>query len=281
MKIIKTSAAMQKLATDLKSRQKQTGFVPTMGFLHEGHLSLIKKAREKNQIVVVSIFVNPAQFGPKEDFGNYPRDLRRDLKLLAGYADYVFVPAANQIYKKDEKLTISIEGMNSCLCAISRSNHFAGVALVLTKLFNIIKPGRVYFGQKDYQQTVVVRELIRDFCFGISMVVCPIVREADGLAMSSRNSRLSKKQRLAAVILYRALLLGKDLIKSGDKNPDSIIDKMKNFLQQEKLARIDYVDILDAKNLHRIKSIGTGQIVIALAVYFGKTRLIDNILLRP
>lgn len=262
---------------ELRCKGKTIGFVPTMGYLHEGHLSLIRCAKKENDIVVVSIFVNPKQFGPGEDFKNYPRDLKRDINLLEKEGvDVVFAPEVEEMYPQPSLTTVHLEKLTEHLCGAIRKGHFDGVCLVVTKLFNIINPHRAYFGKKDYQQYRVIERMVKDLNFGITVVPCPIVREKDGLAMSSRNVYLSEKERKDAVCLYRALRLADELIKKGERDTSVIIEKMREFiLSFESTTKIDYIRIVDKFSLEPVSKI-RGREVIAVAVYIGKARLIDN-----
>ena len=278
MQIVRTRKEMQQLASTLCGEGKSIGFVPTMGFLHEGHLSLVRRARAENQVVVVSIFVNPTQFGPNEDFEKYPRDFESDRKLVESLVDYLFYPPVDEIYNKNEKVTFALKDITNCLCGISRPTHFQGVALVVAKLFNIVRPDRVYFGQKDYQQTVVIRSLIQELFFKIELLVCPTIRASDGLALSSRNVYLNAQQRARATILYQALQFGVGLFETGEKKIAVVIQKMRVFLEDHGITDIDYVDIRDAQSLVSIEQFNGRAVVLALAGFFGKTRLIDNII---
>ncbi len=281
MQVVMAREEMVALTTTLKAQGKTIGFVPTMGFLHEGHLSLVRKARSENDVVVVSIFVNPTQFEPTEDFTRYPRDFDRDKALLQDSVDYLFSPTAGEMYLKEEKISFHLKDLTSCLCGLTRPHHFAGVALVLTKLFHLIQPDSAYFGQKDFQQTVVVQHLLKTLFFGIRLVVCPTVREEDGLALSSRNVYLSLQEREQAVMLWEALRKGEEMLRSGEKRAALIIRTMVKLIESKPLARLDYVDIRDASSLEKVDIVRDDTVVIALAVYFGKTRLIDNILFTP
>jgi pantoate--beta-alanine ligase len=260
-------------------RQKLSGtvgFVPTMGYLHEGHLALVKQARLENSAVIVSIYVNPAQFGPREDFGAYPRDLNRDLELLwGGGADIVFVPADDEMYPLGFSSWVDVEKVTERLEGASRPGHFRGVATVVAKLFNIVQPSRAYFGQKDAQQVVVIKRMVVDLNMGVEVVVVPTVRENDGLAMSSRNIYLSSKERQAATILFKALTLARRLGQGGEKDAEKIRRQMTALIQKEPLAQIDYVSIADAETLEELNLIDRPA-VASLAVRIGKTRLIDN-----
>jgi len=252
------------------------GFVPTMGFLHEGHLALVKRAKAENSTVIVSIYVNPAQFGPREDFGSYPRDLNRDLGLLQGEGvDIVFVPADDEMYPPEFSSWVDVGKVTERLEGASRPGHFRGVATVVAKLFNIVQPSRAYFGQKDAQQVVVIRRMVADLNMGIEIVAVPTVREGDGLAMSSRNIYLSLEERQAATILFKALTLARQLGRSGEKDAEKIRRQMTALIQKEPLARIDYVSIADAKTLEELNLLDRPALA-SLAVRIGKTRLIDN-----
>jgi pantoate--beta-alanine ligase len=257
---------------------KSIGFVPTMGYLHEGHLSLVKRAKQENDIVVVSIFVNPTQFGPGEDFESYPRDLERDSKLVkdAG-ADIVFAPQVNEMYPEGCSTYVEVEGnITKKLCGASRPGHFKGVTTIVSKLFNIVTPHRAYFGQKDAQQVAVIEKMVRDLCLDIEIVPCPIIREDDGLAMSSRNIYLNEEERRAATILSDSLFKVQEMIRHGEKQASRISDFIISNIKNEELAEIDYVEIVSAKTLEEIEEI-KGDVLIALAVKIGKARLIDNI----
>jgi pantoate--beta-alanine ligase len=252
------------------------GFVPTMGFLHEGHLALVKQARIENSAVIVSIYVNPAQFGPREDFGSYPRDLNRDLELLGGEGvDIVFVPSDDEMYPPQFSSWVDVGKVTEQLEGVSRPGHFRGVTTIVAKLFNIVQPSRAYFGQKDAQQVVVIKRMVADLNMGIEIVVVPTVRESDGLAMSSRNIYLSPGERQAATILFRALTLARQLGRSGEKDAEKIRQQMTSLIQKEPLAQIDYVSIAGAETLEELSSIDR-PVLASLAVRIGKTRLIDN-----
>ena len=252
------------------------GFVPTMGFLHEGHLALVKRAKAENSTVIVSIYVNPAQFGPREDFRSYPRDLNRDLGLLQGEGvDIVFVPSDNEMYPPEFSSWVDVEKVTERLEGASRPGHFRGVATVVAKLFNIVQPSRAYFGQKDAQQVVVIRRMVADLNMGIEIIAVPTVREGDGLAMSSRNIYLNPKERKAATILFRALTLAHKLGWDGEKDAEKIRRQMTSLIQKEPLAQIDYVSIADAETLEELNLLDCPA-VASLAVRIGKTRLIDN-----
>jgi len=261
-------------------RQKlsgSVGFVPTMGYLHEGHLALVKQARVENSAVIVSIYVNPAQFGSGEDFGSYPRELNRDLELLREEGvDIVFVPSDDDMYPAEFSSWVDVEKVTERLEGVSRPGHFRGVATVVAKLFNIVQPSRAYFGQKDAQQVVVIKRMVADLNMGVEIVVVPTVRESDGLAMSSRNIYLSSRERQAATILFKALTLARQLRQGGEKYAEKIRRQMTSLIQKEPLARIDYVSIADAETLEELNLIDRPTLV-SLAVRIGKTRLIDNV----
>lgn len=279
MKIIRSIAEIKDELSRKRKKNRTIGLVPTMGYLHEGHLSLIRKARQDNGIVVVSIFVNPTQFGPNEDYGEYPLDLRRDARLCKrARADYIFYPPIKSMYPKGYSTFVSVEGLTKNLCGRFRPGHFRGVATVVTKLFNIIKPDAAYFGQKDAQQSVVIRHLAEDLNMDIRIEVMPTVRERDGLAMSSRNSYLSSGGRERAATIYRALQLARDLIKLNDKDAKGIIREMRKMLSPV-ATKIDYISIVDPHTLKDVKTI-RGEVLVAVAVWIGETRLIDNILTR-
>jgi len=252
------------------------GFVPTMGYLHEGHLSLVKQARMDNSTVIVSIYVNPTQFGPREDFGAYPRKLDRDLKLLNKEGvDIVLVPSDDEMYPPGFSSWINVEKLTERLEGAARPGHFRGVATVVAKLFNIVQPSRAYFGQKDAQQIMVIKRMVADLNMDVEIVVVPTVRETDGLAMSSRNIYLSPEERRAATILFKALSLAQQLWKSGDKDADELRKRMTSLIQKEPLAQIDYVSIAGAETLEELNLIDCPALA-SLAVRIGKTRLIDN-----
>ncbi|HEY4711228.1 MAG TPA: pantoate--beta-alanine ligase [Dehalococcoidia bacterium] len=276
MQVVKTIPEIRALRQQLKGT---VGFVPTMGYLHKGHLALVKSAKVENSAVIVSIYVNPAQFGPREDFGAYPRDLKRDLELLQGEGvDIVFVPSDDEMYPPEFRSWVDVEKVTERLEGASRPGHFRGVATVVAKLFNIVQPSRAYFGQKDVQQVTVIKRMAADLNMGIEIVVVPTVRESDGLAMSSRNIYLSPKERQAATILFNALILARQSGQSGEKDAEKIRRQMTALIQKEPLAQIDYVSIADAGTLEEL-SLLDRPAVASLAVRIGKTRLIDNMLL--
>jgi len=254
------------------------GLVPTMGFLHEGHLSLIHRAREECDQVVISIFVNPTQFGKNEDLSKYPRDIDRDLKLIEPLADLVWMPTAEIMYPKGYQTWVEVEAITSPLEGSMRPGHFKGVTTVVAKLFNGVQPHKAYFGQKDAQQAAVIRQMVRDLNFPLEVVVCPIVREADGLAMSSRNVYLDPEQRKAATVLFRSLNAAKDLFENDERNAERIRGMMKEVLATEPLADVQYVSCADYNTLEELDMI-KGKALLSMAVFIGKTRLIDNFVL--
>ena len=253
------------------------GFVPTMGYLHEGHLVLVRQAKAENQIAVASIFVNPTQFGPKEDFARYPRDPERDLALLEKErVDLVFVPSSEEVYPQGSCTWVDVERVTEGLEGATRPGHFRGVATVVAKLFNIVEPTRAYFGQKDAQQVVVVKKMVADLNMNVEIVAVPTQREPDGLAMSSRNVYLNESERQAALVLWKSLNLAQELWSKGERRAESIRQQMLSLIQKEPLARIDYVSIADPERLEEVAEMDQTAL-ISLAVYVGKTRLIDNI----
>jgi pantoate--beta-alanine ligase len=270
---------MKELSKKARSEGKIIGFIPTMGYLHEGHLSLVREARKMADIAVVSIFVNPAQFAPGEDFENYPRDITRDAEMLAGEnVDFVFVPKTEEMYPEKYLTYVSVRELGEKLEGVTRPLHFEGVTTVVMKLFHIVDPHFAFFGQKDAQQLVIVRKMVRDLNMDVEIIRVPIVREADGLAMSSRNVYLSPEQRVAAPVLFKALQHAQGLIEKGERKTKTILKAMRELIEQEPLAKIDYISATDLVELKDLKSI-KGKCLISLAVYFGTTRLIDNIII--
>jgi pantoate--beta-alanine ligase len=273
MQVVRTIAEIRALRQKLSG---PVGFVPTMGYLHEGHLALVKQARRENSAVIVSIYVNPTQFGPGEDFGAYPRDLDRDLDLLRKEGtDIVFVPLDDEVYSPGFSSWVDVEKVTERLEGASRPGHFRGVATIVTKLFNIVQPTRAYFGQKDAQQVVVIKRMVADLNIDLEVVLVPTVRESDGLAMSSRNIYLNPKEHQAATILFKALTLAQQLRRGGEKDAEKIRRQMAALIQKEPLAHVDYVSIADAETLEELNLLDRTA-VASLAVKIGKTRLIDN-----
>jgi len=276
MQVVKTIPDIRALRQQLGG---SVGFVPTMGYLHEGHLALVKRARVGNSTVIVSIYVNPTQFGPREDFGTYPRDLNRDLELLRKEGvDIVFVPSDDEMYPPEFSSWVDVEKVTVQLEGAVRPGHFRGVTTIVAKLFNIVQPSKAYFGQKDAQQAVVIKRMVADLNMGIEIVVVPTAREGEGLAMSSRNIHLSPEERQAATILFKALTLAQQLWQGGKRDAEEIRRQMTSLIQKEPLARIDYVSIADAETLEELSSIERPALA-SLAVRIGRTRLIDNMLL--
>lgn len=276
MNIAATIEEVRSQVSQWRKEGLSVGLVPTMGYLHEGHKSLIDKAVEQNDRVVVSVFVNPIQFGPGEDLATYPRDLDRDAALCenAG-ADLIFHPEPENMYFDDFCTFIDMDGLTKGLCGKTRPTHFRGVCTVVGKLFNIVAPDRAYFGQKDAQQLAVIRRMVRDLNFNLEIVGCPIIREADGLAKSSRNTYLSPEERKAAVILHKGLLEGEALVRSGETNAARVKQAIRDVIESEPLAKIDYVELVDFDNMEEIDTLKK-PFLAAVAVYIGKTRLIDN-----
>lgn len=278
MKVIKTISELKDTLKPYRKEGKSIGLVPTMGFLHKGHASLIKKAVEENDIVVVSDFVNPIQFGPNEDLESYPRDINADSKLCEEIgADFIFNPEPSEMYH-DKKAFVDIEGLSDNLCGAKRPGHFRGVCTVCTKLFNIVGPDKAYFGQKDAQQLSIIKKLVLDLNIPVEIVPVPIVREDDGLAMSSRNTYLSKEERKAALCLSKAIFTGEKMAKDG-ASLEKVLEKMTEIIKTEKLAKIDYISAVDLETIENVENFNQDTLV-AIAVYIGKTRLIDNFIYR-
>ncbi len=276
MRVIRNPRKLNRILERTSGNRKNIGLVPTMGALHLGHLSLIKQARRENNTVVVSIFVNPAQFGAGEDLKKYPRPLNRDLALCrAAGVDFVFLPNAKIIYPRGYSTFVNVEGLSNLLCGAARPGHFRGVATIVAKLLNIIGPSVLYLGQKDAQQAIIIKRMVEDLNFPVKVKIMPIVRQKDGLALSSRNVYLNKKQRFDALVLSKALSLAKSLFKAGVRDSSRIINRMRQLINRKKQAKIDYLAIVDLEKLEKIKKIDRNCLV-ALAVKFGNTRLIDN-----
>lgn len=276
MKIVKTIKEVREQVKAWRAEGLSVGFVPTMGYLHEGHASLIDASRRDNDRTVVSDFVNPMQFGPTEDLDSYPRDLEHDAALVEAHGgDLIFNPEPEEMYHDGFSSFVDMTVLTEELCGLSRPVHFRGVCTVVAKLFNIVKPDRAYFGKKDAQQLAVIRHMVRDLDMDIEIIGCPIVREDDGLAKSSRNTYLSASERKAALVLSQAIALGSDMVKNGETNTAAITDAMKRRIAAEPLARIDYVKIVDAETMQQIPAIDRPALC-AIAVFIGSTRLIDN-----
>ncbi len=279
MKIFTSPKETQSFVKQIKNEGKTVGLVPTMGAFHEGHLSLMRRAKAENDVVITSIFVNPTQFGPKEDYDAYPRDLENDSKMAEKIGvDVIFAPTVKDMYPQGYATFVNVERLTEKMCGVSRPGHFKGVATVVTKLFNIIPAHRAYFGQKDAQQCIVIKQMTKDLNFDIEIVVLPTVRESDGLAMSSRNKYLSDEERKSALVLFKSLSIADKLIKSGEIDSKKIRQKMLDIINAEPLARVDYISIVDAETLEDLDSVRENTL-IALAVFIGKTRLIDNIII--
>ncbi|MBE0426484.1 MAG: pantoate--beta-alanine ligase [Nitrospirae bacterium] len=281
MEIIRTPRIMRDTSKGHILRGKNIGFVPTMGSLHEGHLSLVRRARQENDIAVVSIFVNPVQFGPSEDFNRYPRDVEGDTeKLVKEDIDILFMPDITAMYTEDFSTYVEVEKISEKLCGVFRPGHFKGVTTVVAKLFNIVTPTRAYFGQKDYQQCVVIKKLVKDLDMDIYIVVCPTIREKDGLAMSSRNAYLDSTQRAASTVIYRCLTEASEMIKSGIIDFGHIKKVMHERISKEPVVSgIDYVGIYDPSTLDELSGI-KDEVLPAAAIWIGNTRLIDNMLVK-
>ncbi|HST54250.1 MAG TPA: pantoate--beta-alanine ligase [Pyrinomonadaceae bacterium] len=283
MEIINRRQRMASVARKLRREDKTIGLVPTMGALHEGHLSLVREARRMCDVVVVSVFVNPTQFGPTEDFKRYPRDLTGDTTKLTDYSvDYIFAPPAEEIYPKNFATYVNVEGLSETMEGAARPGHFRGVATVVTVLFNTVRPDFAFFGQKDAQQALVVRRLVRDLAFDIEVVVLPTVREQTGLALSSRNSYLDDGQRKAATILYRALSQAREVYNEGERSTKKLAETVRAQFDTEPRARLEYVGVVDAETMEKYDRIPEDRaVLIALAAQVGATRLIDNIVIQP
>jgi pantoate--beta-alanine ligase len=277
MKVVTGVAVMKALARQWKKEGMKIGFVPTMGYLHEGHLSLVRESKKRADVTVVSIFVNPAQFGPNEDFKKYPRDLGKDSAYLEkGGVDCLFYPDAAEIYPPGYRTYVEVQGLQDKLCGRSRPGHFRGVATVVLKLFDIVGPDLAFFGAKDAQQVRVIEKMAADLNLGVEVVTCPLVREPDGLALSSRNAYLSADERRAALVLSMSLRWAERAISAGERDPAKVIAGIRAVIETERLARVDYIEAVDPVDLEPLAGIG-GDVLIALAVFIGSTRLIDNI----
>ena len=279
MNIIQNITEMDKYTTQLRQEGKTIGLVPTMGALHQGHISLMETARDESDHVIVSIFVNPAQFGPEEDYKVYPRDIKGDTeKIKSAGADTLFLPSVHQIYPEGYSTYAEVEGLSEIMCGKTRPGHFRGVATVVLKLFNIIKQHKAFFGQKDFQQTVVIKKMVKDLNLDTQIIVLPTVREADGLAMSSRNKYLNQEERTSAAVLYRSLSKARNLFDQGERSADILRDTVTRTIMSEPSARIEYIAIVHPDTLQEEKDVQKDT-VIAIAARIGRTRLIDNIIL--
>ncbi len=279
MKIVNKVRQMQVLSDKFKKEGKKIAFVPTMGYFHKGHLSLMERGRELADILVISIFVNPIQFGPGEDFMEYPRDLERDLSLAEGVGvDVVFIPEAEEMYPPDYQTYLEVTGLTQHLCGLFRPGHFRGVTTVVAKLFNIVKPDIALFGLKDYQQYIVIKRMVRDLNYDIEVVGCPIIREEDGLAMSSRNIYLTPEQRKSALCLYQGIKLAERLVREGQRDAKIIVKEVIDYIESKPYTQIDYVKICHPETLDDLEYLND-KALLALAVRVGKARLIDNTIL--
>ena len=279
MRVIRSIQEMYKLSESARKEGKIIGFVPTMGYLHEGHLSLIRIARKRCDLLVVSIFVNPTQFGPNEDLNSYPRDFERDSKLCEKEGvDVIFAPTAEEMYPDGYSTWVEVKGpVTEVLCGAFRPGHFRGVTTVVAKLFNIVQPHFAVFGQKDAQQLVVIKKMTRELNFPVEIVAAPTVREKDGLAMSSRNEYLNENERKVAPKIYQSLILAKNMLLRGERDTEKIKNEMRKFLESAKLIKVQYIDIVDADTLEPLKN-ARGRVMVALAAFLGRARLIDNII---
>lgn len=279
MKVIENIHGIRNELALCRKKGKTIGLVPTMGYFHEGHLSLMDIARKRTEIVVVSLFVNPTQFGPNEDFEKYPRDIERDERLaIERGVDIIFYPDAKKMYPEPFCTYVVTEKLSRVLCGVSRPVHFKGVATIVAKLFNIVQPDVAVFGQKDVQQAVIIKRMVKDLNFPIKIIIAPIIREKDGLAMSSRNNHLSSEERKQAPIIYRALTRAHEEVRLGNRNAKELEDLIQEIISSANLARIEYVEIVNDSTLDKVEQVKPGTFV-AVAVFFGKTRLIDNIYL--
>ena len=278
LRVARSIAALRRYVTAARSRGQKIGFVPTMGALHEGHLSLVRRARKDNACVVVSIFVNPLQFGPQEDYRRYPRTLARDRTMLADACDCLFVPDARQMYGPEFRTHVEVQGWSEVWCGESRPGHFRGVATVVAKLFNIVQPDQAYFGHKDIQQALLIRRMSEDLSFPVKIRILPTVREPDGLAMSSRNAYLSHEHRQQATVISRALDEAVKTVREGNRSAEAVIGRVRQRLRQASEASVEYVGIMDPVTLDKVRMVERSSILL-LAVRFGNTRLIDNCVL--
>ena len=281
MRVVETAEEMRALCRQAKARGQRLGLVPTMGALHGGHLSLVEAARKRSDVVAVSIFVNPTQFGPQEDYTRYPRSLESDCGLLEKEGvQLVFAPEAGEMYSEDSATWVVVEGLSDRLCGRSRPGHFRGVATVVAKLFHIVEPDVAFFGQKDAAQVAVIRRMVRDLDLGLSIEVCPILREPDGLALSSRNAYLRPEERTSAPVLYRSLERARSLFRKGERDSLELVRAARQEFLSEPKVRLDYLEVVDPDSLEPVPRI-TKTALVAVAAYLSSTRLIDNILLEP
>jgi len=280
MRVVESVSAMKALAREWRRDGKRIGLVPTMGYLHEGHLSLVRESKRRTDVTVVSIFVNPTQFGPNEDFKKYPRDLAKDIVYLeTGGVDYLFHPVAAEVYPLDYRTFIEVQGLQDKLCGRSRPGHFRGVATVVLKLFEIVRPDLAFFGAKDAQQVLIIRRMAADLDLDLEVVTCPIVREPDGLALSSRNAYLAPAEKKAALALSMSLRWAERAVAAGERDTARLVAGIRSVLEAEPMARVDYVEAVDPETLEPVGEV-LGEVLVALAVFIGSTRLIDNVRLR-
>lgn len=281
MEIINRRQRMSSVSRKIRREQDRTiGLVPTMGALHEGHLSLVREARRMCDVVVVSVFVNPTQFGPSEDYEDYPRDLTKDTALLTDYnVDYIFAPAAEEIYPKDFSTYVNVGGLSKLLEGETRPGHFRGVATVVAILLNTVRPDFAFFGQKDAQQAVIIKRMVRDLAFDTEIVVSPTVREDSGLAISSRNLYLDAEEQQSAAVIHRALKQAKEIYKKGERHAGKLAEIVRATIETEPRVRVDYVSVVDAETLEKLDKLDERPMLVAVAAYVGKTRLIDNTML--
>lgn len=280
MQVFETIHSLRQFLAAQRAAQRRIGLVPTMGYLHAGHLSLVQAARQDCDVVVMSIFVNPRQFGPQEDFAAYPRDLAGDVRQAqAAGVDAIFAPSTDEMYPAGFRTTVSVQELTTPLCGAARPGHFDGVTTVVAKLLQIVGAERAYFGQKDYQQVTVLRKMATDLCMPTTVITCPTIREPDGLALSSRNAYLTPPERQAALVLWRTLSLAAARLAAGERQGARLTAALREAVAQEPLARLDYVAVCDPETLQDVEQL-TGTVVVALAVYIGQTRLIDNVVLQ-
>jgi pantoate--beta-alanine ligase len=280
MRTVTQIGRMQGISDNLREDKKTIGFVPTMGFLHEGHLSLVDEAKKNADVTIASIFVNPTQFAPGEDFEDYPRDIERDKKLLEKRGcSFLFYPPKEEMYGEHYNTEVIVKELSRLLCGMKRKTHFCGVTTVVAKLFNIIKPHIAVFGQKDGQQAIIIKRMVKDLNFDVKIIVAPTVREKDGLALSSRNMYLTRKEREEAPVIYHSLKEAERMIKNGVREVDKIVKKMNQIISSKKTTQIEYIEIVDTQELRSLKEI-KGEVLVAVACQFGKARLIDNIIVK-